>query len=396
MTLKATLKRVPIAHAVNAAWKCRQVKRVYRALCRKYETPSILDHPEEISALTRKRWSDTVGQSTSTARRRRIIFVGTDYEQDRSGILQALTAAADTHVFEHAPGHYGQRWPKSFAEADEVREHNARALREQVARVGSDGSLDAVIGQMWGTSMHWRVLAELRERGIAVINIAMDDRHAWTWRRMSDGTFGGTAGIAPYLSLGCTDAAECVGWYEAEGSRAVFFPEASDASLFVPSHGAKLYDVAFVGASYGVRRDLVHALQRAGVAVQAYGIGWPNGRIPTDDVPRLFASSRIVLGSGTIGHCRDFVALKLRDFDAPMSGSLYLTHDNPDFEGLFRVGREIATFRTVPEAVSKVQHFLSDESDRERIASAGRTRCSSEHTWQQRFAMLLSMIGPEH
>ncbi|GGI17928.1 hypothetical protein GCM10008066_11440 [Oxalicibacterium faecigallinarum] len=34
------------------------------------------------------------------------------------------------------------------------------------------------------------------------------------------------------------------------------------------------------------------------------------GEVPTEDVPRLFAQSKIFLGVRAIGHCSDFYALK--------------------------------------------------------------------------------------
>jgi hypothetical protein len=209
---------------------------------------------------------------------------------------------------------------------------------------------------------------------------------------MPDGTDGGTRGIAPWLSLALTDAAECTAWYEAIGTKSAFFPEASDPELFQPCGEPKRHDVAFVGASYGIRGKLVDALRRAGVDVRAYGNGWPNGRIPTDDVPALFSRSRIVLGCGTVGHCEDFVALKLRDFDAPMTGSLYVTNDNPDLEALFDVGRELVTFADVDDAVAKVRHYLRHDDEREHVAAAGRARCVADHTWDQRVRMIVASI----
>ncbi len=388
MSFKAILKRVAVARAVNAGVKCWQAKREYNALCAHYGTPSILSDPQAIARLTAERWNAR-RSIAAPDEKPTVIFVGTDYEQDRSGTIQALRASTNLHVFEHGPGQHGQRWPMVAGELDEVREHNAKVLRDMVDRIGK---VDAVIGQMWGFTMHWRTLADLRERGIAVVNIAMDDRHAWRGRKMPDGTDGGTRGLAPYLTLGCTDAAETVSWYEAEGTRAIFFPEASDPDLFSPGDGTKRYDVSFVGASYGIRGKLVRALERAGVRVQAYGNGWPAGRIPTEDIPELFAHSRIVLGCGTIGHCEDFVALKLRDFDATMTGSMYITHENPDFAPLFESGRELGTFADVPDAIEKVRYFLAHHDEREQVGAAGRRRCVQEHTWAHRIGLLLASI----
>jgi hypothetical protein len=151
----------------------------------------------------------------------------------------------------------------------------------------------------------------------------------------------------------------------------------------------KIHDVGFVGAKYGIREKIVLALRGAGVSVTAYGNGWEEGRLAPESTPKFFAQCKIVLGVGTVGHCTDFYALKMRDFDAPMSGSFYLTHDNPDLNSVYAVGREIVTYRTAQQCVEKARYYLAHETERETIAQAGWRRAAAEHTWQHRFATLL-------
>jgi spore maturation protein CgeB len=126
--------------------------------------------------------------------------------------------------------------------------------------------------------------------------------------------------------------------------------------------------------------------------VAAYGSGWDSGRLETKDVPQLFAQSKIVLGVGTIGHCEDFYALKMRDFDGPMSGSLYLTHANPDLDLLYRVGQEIVTYTSIDDCIHKAKWFLDHDDERERVAQSGRVRASTDHTWDKRFADLFDIL----
>ncbi len=133
-------------------------------------------------------------------------------------------------------------------------------------------------------------------------------------------------------------------------------------------------------------------LQKAEIRVTAYGTGWNGGRLDTKDVPQLFAQSKLILGVGTIGHCEDFYALKMRDFDGPMSGSLYLTHDNPDLRLVYKVGEEIVTYRSMDDCISKVRWYLSQEKARERVAQAGRARALADHTWEKRFRDLFAFL----
>lgn len=136
----------------------------------------------------------------------------------------------------------------------------------------------------------------------------------------------------------------------------------------------------------------MHALRGAGISVVAYGKGWKNGKLPVDDVPQSFAQSKIILGVGTIGYCSDFYALKLRDFDAPMSGSMYITSHNPDLLGLYDIGKEIITYKSIGDCIDKVQYYLKHDDERESIAQAGMLRARREHTWQKRIAMLFDLL----
>jgi spore maturation protein CgeB len=251
------------------------------------------------------------------------------------------------------------------------------------------GPLDAVVGQMWGFTFRAAALDAVRKLGIVVINISMDDRHAYRGKRMR-GEWTGTSGLIKGLDLVATAAPECCHWYHAEGCPAIYLPEASDPDIFRPVSPEKIHDVCFVGGKYGVRSDIVSRLRSEGVKIAAYGRGWPDGHLPTQDVPMLFSRSRIVLGIGTIGYTKGFFSLKMRDFDAPMSGSLYLTHHNPDLESLYEIGREIDTYKTIDECVAKVRHYIQHPGLAEGIGAAGRARALRDHTWAKRFDALFS------
>jgi len=376
--IQAALKQVPLAGWLNARLKCYRVKKTYRHLC--------AQAPEErrasfIPVTPGRRWPW------------RVLFVGTDWEQDCSGVIQGLRSiVAEAHVFDREPGKPGQLWPKDRFDAEQARQRNAGLLHETVHRLLARGPLHAVVGQMWNLSMPNATLADLRRQGIWIVNISMDDRHAFLAWKLRDGNWCGTAGLIGAVDLACTAAPECVAWYERRNVPAIYLPEASDPELFHPMELPKRYDVCFVGACYGLRQRIVEALERNGVRVQAYGDGWPNGRLPTVAVPDLFARSKIVLGCGTILYCEDFYALKMRDFDGPMSGSLYMTHNNPDLHELFVPEKEIVLFDDLPEMVQKVRYYLNHPEERECIALAGRQRAMRHHTWKQRFQTVFSRL----
>jgi len=365
---------MPGTAGLNAWLKARQVKHVYDELVQVYNGEVMLRPPlPQLKAMSR------------------VLFIGTDEQQDRSGLIQALERVSALSIFTQEDGSYGHN---DFRAPDIRREANGKRLDrilEQLDRI--DELPDLIIAQTWATLMDTEAFDRARARGCLVVNVAMDDRHQFRGRR-ENGYWAGTLGLIGHIDLALTAAPECVRWYEQEGCPALYFPEASDPSIFRPMPElGKIHDVCFVGGRYGVREQVVNSLRRAGICVSTYGSGWEEGRISTNDVPRLFAQSKIVLGVGTIGHCDDFYALKLRDFDAPMSGSCYLTHDNRDLRELYDVGTEITVYSTVDDCVEQVRSLLADDARRESIAIAGRARAIRDHTWVRRFSALFDELS---
>lgn len=325
-------------------------------------------------------------------RRARVFFMGTDEQQDKSGFVHALQRVADVEVFTREDGAWGQNDPADY---EKRRVRNTQRLWTLMSELSAKGWVpDLLITQTWGCLVEPKMFSRIRKTfGTLVVNIAMDDRHQY-WGRKVNGKWDGTYSLIPHIDLTLSAAPEAVDWYCKEGGAALFFPEASDPGIFHPMPELpKIHDVSFVGSRYGIREKVVTALRNAGIQVTAYGSGWDNGRIANEDVPRLFAQSRIVLGVSAIGHCPDFVGLKLRDFDAPMSGSCYMTQHNDDLNELYEIGREIATWHTMDECVEKVRYLLAHDQEREAIAAAGRVRAASDHTWDARFHMLWIRLG---
>jgi spore maturation protein CgeB len=381
--LKLWLREFRWANNLNAYLKSASSKRQYQ------ETVEYYRHKRKIAPMVPV-CSDDATRSGGT-KVRRIFFLGTDEQQDRSGLLQALERLGRVAWFTRADGSYGQNDPVPYKER---RANNTRRLLELVDRLAAQGAApDVLIAQTWGSLIDPAALSRIRDQyGTFIINISMDDRHQF-WGQKVDGEWNGVYPLIPHIDLALTAAPECVEWYEKEGCPAMFFPEASDPTIFHPMpEFPKIHDVSFVGGRYGIREELVMALRRAGITVTAYGQGWEGGRLATKDVPRLFAQSKIVLGIGTIGHCRDFYALKLRDFDSPMSGSCYLTHDNPDLRELYVVGQEIVTYTSIEECVERARSLLANDAERESIARRGRQRAEHEHTWDNRFRKLMDKI----
>lgn len=384
--LKTWLKRFYIPSTINNRYKSRQIVASYQRTVAYYA--GLNDVP--VSDV----WYARAGALFLQARSQdfRIFFVGTDEQQDKSGFLQALQRLGDVRCFVRRDGGWGQNDPAPYAER---RTNNTRRLEELFSVNAAEGWIPhLLIMQTWACLIEPQCFSRLRSRyGVFICNVAMDDRHQY-WGTKISNEWNGTYSLIPHIDLTLTAAPEAVDWYRKEGGAAIFFPEASDPEIFHPMPGLpKTHDVSFVGARYGIRERTVNALRDAGLNVSAYGTGWERGRIANEDVPRLFAQSKVVLGVATIGHSDDFFALKLRDFDVPMSGSCYLTHNNPDLHGLFSVGNEIVTYSSVDECVTVAKDLLSDDVLRESIGDAARRRALQDHTWDSRLMTLIDFLG---
>ncbi|HCW09319.1 MAG TPA: hypothetical protein DGG95_18340 [Cytophagales bacterium] len=387
LNLKSKLKEFGWLYGLNAHYKSAAVKRKYRVTAARY---ACLPPSRSFQELFGKHLKNEK-HFAQIDRPLRIFFMGTDEQQDRSGTLQALAKISELTYFTRADGSYGQNDPSLPLFRKRANTERLSTLIKKHADQGKPP--DVLIAQTWAILVAPEILSRIRQAyGTFIINISMDDRHQY-WGAKLKGEWGGTFPLIPHIDLALTAAPECADWYMKEGCPAVFFPEASDPEIFHPMPELpKTHDVCFVGGCYGIREQIVNALQNAGIRVSAFGGGWKGGRIDTESVPKLFAQSKIVLGVGTIGHCTDFFALKMRDFDGPMSGSCYITHDNPDLYHVYEIGKEIVTYQSISDCIDKVNYLLQNDAEREQIAEAGYQRAVKEHTWEKRFRTLTDLL----
>jgi len=115
-------------------------------------------------------------------------------------------------------------------------------------------------------------------------------------------------------------------------------------------------------------------------------------------LPEVYANYEVVLnfsnvwadgrpGSRLIPHVR------LRDFEAPMCRTCYLTAHTDEIADLYKVGREVDTYCSASELIDKTRYYLSHPEAAERLRTAGYERARCDHTWTRRFQELFQSIG---
>ncbi|MCX7593415.1 MAG: glycosyltransferase [Fischerella sp.] len=117
-----------------------------------------------------------------------------------------------------------------------------------------------------------------------------------------------------------------------------------------------------------------------------------------DNISNTFAQYEVILnfsnvwadgypGSDLIPHVR------LRDFEAPMCRTCYLTGYTEEIAEFYELGKEIDTYTDSDELVDKTKFYLNHPSAAEKLREAGYQRALQTHTWECRFTQLFKAIA---
>jgi spore maturation protein CgeB len=114
------------------------------------------------------------------------------------------------------------------------------------------------------------------------------------------------------------------------------------------------------------------------------------------DMVQMYSRSKINLGfssCNTDDAEERILQIRLRDFEVPMSGGFYLVEYMEELEEFFEIGKEIACYSGPEELVEKVQYYLKQDTEREKIRQAGHERSLRDHTWHKRFEKAFKEMG---
>ncbi|MBW2558583.1 MAG: glycosyltransferase [Deltaproteobacteria bacterium] len=255
-----------------------------------------------------------------------------------------------------------------------------------------DDSTDVIFTYLSGDLISPEAMRKLSSFGIPIVNLALNDKESFIGK-IRNGQATGMRDICRYFDICWTSTADALEKYCVEGALPVYLPEGANPEIHKPYDVEKSIDVSFVGQCYGNRPAIIQALRDSGILVEAFGYGWPNGPLSTEDMVRMYSKSKINLGFGGVAGHRDTFCLKGRDFEIPMSGGLYLTEHSPELERVFEIGKEILTYKTLDELVKKIQYLLDHPDEAEAIRKAGHRRSAFEHTWEMRFEKIFTLMG---
>lgn len=300
-----------------------------------------------------------------------------------------------------------------------------QALLRQVARAHKQKPLNVFFSYFYSAFARPEVIREIADMGIVTVN----------WYCNASYQFRLVSEIAPAYSYCLVPERFRLDDYCAVGARPIYCQEAANADFYGPHDLPYEYDVAFVGAAYGDRPRFLKALLDAGLDAHAWGPGWSAmaeplstrarmhragsqtkrrllgrpmhlPRLPRaacgdmlgdEDMVSMFSRSKINLGFSAVGDTarvgRPIRQVRLRDFEVPMSGGFYMLEYLEEIEQFFVPGKEIVCFDGRTDLVQKCRYYLDNETERRRIAQAGRSRALEDHTWQKRLSAAFLEMG---
>ncbi|MDA8243436.1 MAG: glycosyltransferase [Elusimicrobia bacterium] len=223
--------------------------------------------------------------------------------------------------------------------------------------------------------------------------------------------------LSPHITYPLTTDPFCVGKYRRIGVEPILTQWAGQR--FGPDRpplpaGADFkYQVSFVGSRDYSRDWFIWELGKRGIKVECFGGGWPNGRLPDEDMERVFNSSRINLNlsnsvprdvrcvlrnpKNVLRYLRGRKAaeqVKARNFEIPLAGGFQLSNYAIGLDHYLDIGREVAVFTAPDDCAEQIHYFLANENLRHAVAVAGYTRASREHTYLARLESVFARIWP--
>ena len=265
-------------------------------------------------------------------------------------------------------------------------------LVNQVKQWIRDDSTDVIFTYLSGELVSPDTIQKLSSFGVPTVNLSLNDKETFIGKTKSGQPIG-MKNICRYFDLCWTSTEDALKKYCVEKALPIYLPEGANPEIHKPYDVERSIDVSFVGQCYGNRPAIIQALKDHGIHVEAFGYGWPNGPLSTNDMVYMYSKSKIDLGFGGVAGHQDTFCLKGRDFEIPMSGGLYLTEYSPELERVFEIEKEILTYKTFDELVKKIQHLLDHPDEAEVIRKAGHRRAISEHTWEMRFEKIFTLMG---
>ena len=109
---------------------------------------------------------------------------------------------------------------------------------------------------------------------------------------------------------------------------------------------------------------------------------------------KIYNAAKVVIDiHGQFGLRDEIFNVTPRLFEVPASGALLITNNIPQVHTLYKAGEEVVVYDDISDLRERIKYYLSHEESRIAIARRGYKRAHLEHTYTQRLAKLLKIVG---
>ncbi len=279
---------------------------------------------------------------------------------------------------------------------------------------------DLFFAFMYTDELDPEVLGEIKTKTKSIAWFADDYWRFWNYSRH----------WAPFFSRAVTTSPQALEWYEKYGHKNIIKSEwACNTKLYQPVSVEPDIDVSFVGQRKPPRAKIINQLKKSGIRVEAFGSGWPNGKISHEKMIEIFSRSKINLNLNPrpsllsprvlariflkksinqlkfdlhlLDNLRAYWHFQIphthaRPFELAGCGAFVLSGYSKGIENYYREDKEMVFYRSNADLAHKIKYYLANESERSNIARAGYERTIKEHTYEKRFYDLFQALGLEY
>ena len=309
---------------------------------------------------------------------------------------------------------------KSTRTPEEARNYYSYNLLEDIKTEEKRGHIDLFYSYYYSKCILPEVIRKIRELGIVTVNFYCNNIHQ----------FDLVSEISPHYDYCMFPEREALQKYLDLGANPVHVQMAANPDVYKPYPLDRAYDATFIGQNYLNRQSYAEYLYKNGIDIYVWGPDWKRaliakrkgvinrvkaklgfnnsvlpeahvgGPLSDEELIQMYSCSKISLNfsevsvsdknynPGTIKR-----HIRLRDFEAPMSGAFYITGYQDELKEYYEIDEEIVCYDTREELLEKIRYYLKHPDEAEAIRIAGHKRALKDHTWEKRFKDLFKKIG---
>tara|TARA_R100001530_G_scaffold93239_1_gene64716 strand:- start:1396 stop:2361 length:966 start_codon:yes stop_codon:yes gene_type:complete len=260
-------------------------------------------------------------------------------------------------------------------------------LLKKISKAHAEKPLDLIFGYLSDPVIDVQYIQEIKNWQIPIVNFGCNDVH--TFER-------GNIMTAPFFDLNWTTNIAAVDNYKSVNAKVIQTPYGINPQFYrvdkrnMPKFA---FDISFIGQPYGYRLPLFFNVVNAGVSYTLMG------KVSYKRLIRTVLESRVCLGFSGLQNAdyrnKAMKQLRLRDFEVPALGGLYLAEREPFLTELFEEDKEMLFYGSPEELVEKAVFYSRFKNRKERlvIAKAGQVRCLNCYTWEKQFEKVFKTLG---